>query len=83
MNDSHDYGDLAALLDYLYERRNFDFRGYEQGSLSRRIIKRMQMVGTGGTGRQTCSTRSARSALTVSSSWTARTGSSVRTCAGR
>jgi two-component system, chemotaxis family, CheB/CheR fusion protein len=45
MNDSHDYGDLGALLDYLYERRNFDFRGYKQGSLSRRILKRMQAVG--------------------------------------
>ena len=45
MTDSHDYGDLGALLDYLHERRNFDFRGYKQGSLSRRILKRMQTVG--------------------------------------
>ena len=45
MNDSHDYGDFGALLDYLYERRNFDLRGYKQGSLSRRILKRMKAVG--------------------------------------
>src|SRR5690242_4095369 len=45
MTDDHDYGDLGALLDYLHERRNFDFRGYKRSSLSRRIIKRMQAVG--------------------------------------
>ena len=45
MTDDHPYGDLGALLEYLHERRNFDFRGYKRGSLSRRIIKRMQMVG--------------------------------------
>ena len=45
MTENHDYGDLAALLDYLHERRNFDFRGYKRGSLSRRILKRMQTVG--------------------------------------
>src|SRR5215475_14787767 len=36
---------LEALLDYLFERRNFDFRGYKRASLSRRIMKRMQAVG--------------------------------------
>lgn len=45
MTENHDYGDLGALLDYLHERRNFDFRGYKRGSLSRRILKRMQTVG--------------------------------------
>jgi two-component system, chemotaxis family, CheB/CheR fusion protein len=38
-------GDLEALLEYLHERRNFDFRGYKRASLSRRIFKRMQIIG--------------------------------------
>jgi two-component system, chemotaxis family, CheB/CheR fusion protein len=38
-------GSLEALLGYLHERRNFDFRGYKRASLSRRILKRMQAVG--------------------------------------
>lgn len=38
-------GELDALLDYLHDRRNFDFRGYKRASLSRRILKRMQAVG--------------------------------------
>src|SRR5215467_8536362 len=38
-------GQLEALLDYLHERRNFDFRGYKRASLSRRIFKRMQAIG--------------------------------------
>jgi two-component system, chemotaxis family, CheB/CheR fusion protein len=37
-------GELEALLDYLHERRNFDFRGYKRASLTRRIFKRMQMI---------------------------------------
>src|SRR5215467_9454822 len=37
-------GELEALLDYLHERRNFDFRGYKRASLSRRIFKRMQAI---------------------------------------
>src|SRR5262249_62370962 len=45
MTENHDYGDLGALLEYLHERRNFDFRGYKRGSLTRRIRKRMQAVG--------------------------------------
>src|SRR5215470_5691303 len=45
MTENHDSGDLGALLEYLHERRNFDFRGYKRGSLSRRILKRMQTVG--------------------------------------
>jgi two-component system, chemotaxis family, CheB/CheR fusion protein len=36
---------LEALLEYLHERRNFDFRGYKRASLSRRILKRMQAIG--------------------------------------
>lgn len=35
-------GELEALLDYVRERRNFDFRGYKRASLTRRIFKRMQ-----------------------------------------
>jgi two-component system CheB/CheR fusion protein len=38
-------GDLEALLDYVHERRNFDFRGYKRASLTRRVVKRMQAVG--------------------------------------
>jgi two-component system, chemotaxis family, CheB/CheR fusion protein len=38
-------GELEALLEYLHERRNFDFRGYKRASLSRRIFKRMQSIG--------------------------------------
>src|SRR5215471_18330349 len=37
-------GELEALLEYLYERRNFDFRGYKRASLTRRIYKRMLMI---------------------------------------
>src|SRR5215467_15896029 len=37
-------GELEALLEYLKERRNFDFRGYKRASLSRRIFKRMQTI---------------------------------------
>ncbi|MBO0772486.1 MAG: PAS domain-containing protein [Actinobacteria bacterium] len=38
-------GDLETLLEYLFERRNFDFRAYKRASLSRRIFKRMQTIG--------------------------------------
>ncbi|HEY1320562.1 MAG TPA: CheR family methyltransferase [Streptosporangiaceae bacterium] len=44
MADDPENGDLAALLEYLHERRNFDFRGYKRASLTRRIRKRMQNV---------------------------------------
>jgi two-component system, chemotaxis family, CheB/CheR fusion protein len=37
-------GEFEALLEYLFERRNFDFRGYKRASLSRRIFKRMKMI---------------------------------------
>src|SRR5215470_4818553 len=37
-------GELEALLEYLNERRHFDFRGYKRASLSRRIFKRMQVI---------------------------------------
>src|SRR5919109_2752038 len=37
-------GELETLLQYLYDRRKFDFRGYKRASLSRRIFKRMQAV---------------------------------------
>ncbi len=38
-------GELDRLLEYIHDRRNFDFRGYKRASLSRRILKRMQAVG--------------------------------------
>jgi two-component system CheB/CheR fusion protein len=38
-------GELETLLNYVHERRSFDFRGYKRGSLSRRIYKRMQTIG--------------------------------------
>jgi two-component system, chemotaxis family, CheB/CheR fusion protein len=44
MADEPQNGDLDALLRYLHERRNFDFRGYKRASLTRRIRKRMQAV---------------------------------------
>jgi len=37
-------GELEALLEYVHERRSFDFRGYKRASLSRRIFKRMQAI---------------------------------------
>ena len=37
--------DLDGLLDYLKTVRGFDFTGYKRASLTRRIHKRMQMVG--------------------------------------
>jgi two-component system, chemotaxis family, CheB/CheR fusion protein len=37
-------GELETLLDYVHERRNFDFRGYKRASLTRRIFKRMQAI---------------------------------------
>src|SRR5215468_7586385 len=45
MANDPENGDLDELLQYLHERRNFDFRGYKRASLSRRILKRMQTVG--------------------------------------
>jgi two-component system, chemotaxis family, CheB/CheR fusion protein len=40
--------DLEVLLDYLRRNRGFDFTGYKRTSLSRRIDKRMQVVGVDG-----------------------------------
>jgi two-component system, chemotaxis family, CheB/CheR fusion protein len=40
--------DLEVLLDYLRRSRGFDFTGYKRTSLSRRIDKRMQVVGADG-----------------------------------
>jgi two-component system CheB/CheR fusion protein len=37
-------GELETLLEYINERRNFDFRGYKRASLTRRILKRMQAL---------------------------------------
>jgi two-component system CheB/CheR fusion protein len=38
--------DLEALLDYLKDTRGFDLTAYKRSSLTRRILKRMQMVST-------------------------------------
>jgi two-component system, chemotaxis family, CheB/CheR fusion protein len=40
--------DLEFLLDYLRRSRGFDFTGYKRASLTRRIDKRMQVVGVDG-----------------------------------
>lgn len=45
MQDPPHDGELDSLLEYINERRNFDFRGYKRASLSRRILKRMQAIG--------------------------------------
>lgn len=46
MNDTtNDNRDFERLLEYLRERRAFDFTGYKQASLMRRVGKRMQAVG--------------------------------------
>jgi two-component system CheB/CheR fusion protein len=45
MSNPPEDGALDALLAYVNERRGFDFRGYKRGSLSRRILKRMLVVG--------------------------------------
>jgi two-component system CheB/CheR fusion protein len=37
--------DLEALLEYLKNRRGFDFTGYKRGTLTRRINRRMQVAG--------------------------------------
>lgn len=37
---------LDALLEYLQSNRGFDFRGYKRASLTRRIQRRMEIVGT-------------------------------------
>ena len=36
---------VERLLDYLHRSRGFDFAGYKRGSLTRRIKRRMAMVG--------------------------------------
>jgi two-component system CheB/CheR fusion protein len=36
---------LLRLLEFLHRSRGFDFAGYKRGSLSRRIRRRMGMVG--------------------------------------
>ena len=38
-------GDLEILLAHLRDSRGFDFTGYKRATLTRRISKRMQMVG--------------------------------------
>ena len=44
--DEHkELGDVEALLEYLKHTRGFDFTGYKRTTLTRRIAKRLQMVG--------------------------------------
>jgi two-component system, chemotaxis family, CheB/CheR fusion protein len=45
MAESPPSRELDALLTYIHERRNFDFRGYKRASLARRFAKRMFQVG--------------------------------------
>ncbi|HMC40287.1 MAG TPA: CheR family methyltransferase [Acidimicrobiales bacterium] len=45
MTEPPSNGELDALLAYIHERRNFDFRGYKRASLARRVSKRMGQVG--------------------------------------
>jgi two-component system CheB/CheR fusion protein len=42
--------DFEALLDYIHRSRGFDFTGYKRSSLTRRMAKRMQVVGVEGFG---------------------------------
>src|SRR5438067_11230361 len=39
-------GDFEALLEFIRSERSFDYSGYKRPSLSRRIDKRMQEIGT-------------------------------------
>lgn len=43
-SDVEDAAGLEGLLEYLKRVRAFDFSGYKRSSLSRRILRRMQMV---------------------------------------
>lgn len=45
MNESNQDQEFEALLEYLRQRRGFDFTGYKRTSLRRRVSKRMNMVG--------------------------------------
>jgi two-component system, chemotaxis family, CheB/CheR fusion protein len=45
MTSTEENPDLEALLEYIRRNRGFDFSGYKRTSLSRRIRKRMQIVG--------------------------------------
>jgi two-component system CheB/CheR fusion protein len=47
MGPERDAAGLEALLEYLRERRGFDFSGYKRSTLERRIAKRMDDVGIG------------------------------------
>src|SRR5829696_8586807 len=43
-----DQAGLEPLLEYLRDRRGFDFSAYKRASLSRRLLKRMHTVGVAG-----------------------------------
>lgn len=45
MSEKLQDGQLDALLEYLQRNRGFDFRGYKRASLTRRILRRMEIVG--------------------------------------
>jgi two-component system, chemotaxis family, CheB/CheR fusion protein len=45
MKDHSPDAKFEPLLDYLRRTRGFDFAGYKRGSLTRRITRRMQMIG--------------------------------------
>jgi two-component system, chemotaxis family, CheB/CheR fusion protein len=50
LSEQHEQGEptddagFVALLDYLHRSRGFDFTGYKEASLARRIQRRMQLV---------------------------------------
>ncbi|MFE1748642.1 CheR family methyltransferase [Coleofasciculus sp. H7-2] len=46
MNSSTINPEFEALLEYLKRSRGFDFTGYKRSTLMRRVLKRMQTVGT-------------------------------------
>ena len=45
LEDFGDAADFRTLLDYVRSNRGFDFTGYKQPSLMRRVTRRMQTVG--------------------------------------
>ncbi|MBD1919018.1 PAS domain-containing protein [Phormidium sp. FACHB-322] len=45
MEDFGDAADFRTLLEYVRSNRGFDFTGYKQPSLMRRVTRRMQTVG--------------------------------------
>ena len=62
-------GDLERLLEYLRDSRGFDFTGYKRSTLSRRIQKRMEQVGTDGYAAYTRVVRASDGKITDVACW--------------